>query len=284
VRIDTSGAQLASVDASAEPAIARTRWWVEALAVGWLLWLYDSITNLAPLRLHVALAHAQSILSVEQSLGIAPERSLDTWLAAHHTVGLILSDYYDNAHFGVTLGVLAWLWWRRPDIYRPLRTSLVLVNMLAFVFFWRYPVAPPRMLRGFTDVVASTGAIGSWHTGSLASHANELAAMPSLHMAWAVWCTIALWQISERAWVRVAAVIYPFVTAFAVIATGNHFVLDIAGGLLAIALAVLLARLMYGTEKGSWRSPGLRWSRAGKPRTPEYRMSQSCYEVQDRVD
>ena len=284
VRIDTSGARLASVDAAAEPAIPRTRWWVEALAVGWLLWLYDSITNLAPLRLHVALAHAQSILSVEQSLHIAPERALDVWLAGHHTIGLILSDYYDNAHFGVTLGVLGWLWWRRPDIYRPLRTTLVLVNMLAFVFFWRYPVAPPRMLKGFTDVVASTGAIGSWHTGSLASHANELAAMPSLHMAWAVWCTIALWQISSRAWVRAAAVIYPFVTAFAVVATGNHFVLDIAGGLLVLALAVMLARLMYGTEKGSWRSPGLRWWGAGKPRKPAYRMSQTCYEVQDRVE
>jgi hypothetical protein len=284
VRIDTSGAQLATVAASAESAITRTRWWVEALAVGWLLWLYDSITNLAPLRLHVALAHAQSILTLEQSLHIAPEKALDTWLAGHQTFGLILSDYYDNAHFGVTLGVLAWLWWRRPDIYRPLRTALVLVNIIAFVFFWRYAVAPPRMLRGFTDVVASTGAIGSWHTGSLASHANELAAMPSLHMAWAAWCTIALWQISQRVWVRLAAVIYPFVTAFAVIATGNHFVLDLAGGLAAIALAVVLARAMYGTEKGSWRSAGLRWGRAGKLRQPAYRMSQTCYEVQDRVD
>ena len=78
--------------------------------------------------------------------------------------------------------------------------------------------------------------------------------------------------------------IYPFLTAFAVIATGNHFVLDLAGGLAAIALAVVLARAMYGTEKGSWRSAGLRWGRAGKPRGPAYRMSQTCYEVQDRVD
>ncbi len=57
--------------------------------------------------------------------------------------------------------------------------------MLAFVVFWRYPVAPPRMLPGFTDVVASTHAFGSWHTGALASQANQLAAMPSLHIAWA---------------------------------------------------------------------------------------------------
>ena len=73
----------------------------------------------------------------------------------------------------------------RADLYRPLRNSLVLVNVLGFVVFWRFPVAPPRMLDGFTDVVASTHAFGSWHTGALASHANQVAAMPSLHMAWA---------------------------------------------------------------------------------------------------
>jgi len=217
----------------------RTRWWVELLAIGWLLWVYDAITNLAPLRLHAALQHASSILSFEQSLGIAPERSLDRWLAGHHTLGLWLSDYYDNAHFVVTLGILGWLWWRRADVYRPLRSTLVATNLIAFVVFWRYPVAPPRMLPGFTDVVASTGAIGSWHTGALASQANQVAAMPSLHIAWAVWCTAALWIASRRVWVRALALAHPFMTSLAVLATGNHFVLDILAGLLVAALAGL---------------------------------------------
>ena len=66
--------------------------------------MYDAITNFAPLRVHAALAHAASVLSLEQSLHIDPERMLDTWLAAHHTLGLVVSDYYDNAHFIVTLG------------------------------------------------------------------------------------------------------------------------------------------------------------------------------------
>ena len=144
----------------------------------WLCWVYDAITNLAPLRLHVALAHARGVLHLEQSLGLDPELSLDRWLAGHHTLGL-----------------LGWLWWKRADIYRPLRNALVVVNLLGFAVFWLYPVAPPRMLPGFTDVVASTHAFGGWHTGALASHANQLAAMPSLHIAWAVWCTLALWRI-----------------------------------------------------------------------------------------
>ncbi len=233
------------ISAAARPRLQakRTHWWIEALTIAWLCWVYDAITNLAPLRLHVALTHARDVLSLEQSLHIDPEHALDRWLAGHQTLGLLLSDYYDNAHFIVTLGLLGFLWWQRADIYRPLRNSLVLVNVLAFIVFWRFPVAPPRMLPGFVDVVASTHAIGSWHAGALASHANELAAMPSLHIAWAVWCTLVIWQISTRNWLRVLGVIYPFVTAFAVLATGNHFVLDIVGGLVTIAMSVLIVRM-----------------------------------------
>jgi len=233
----------------------RSRWWVEALAIAWLCWIYDAINDLAHLRLQAALAHARGVLHVERALHIDPELTLDRWLAAHHTLGLVLSDYYDNAHFVVTLGLLGWLWWRRADIYRPLRNMLVLANVLAFVVFWRFPVAPPRMLPGFVDVVASTHAIGSWHTGTLATHANELAAMPSLHIAWAVWCTLVLWRISARRWVRTLAVVYPCVTAFAVLATGNHYVLDLLGGLVTIGLSVALVRCWEARAR-LWPAPG----------------------------
>ncbi len=278
-------------DALGAPVVrtpTRSRWWVELLAIGWLLWLYDATTNLAPLRLSTALGNARGVLHVEGLLHIDPELTLDRWLAAHHTLGLILSDYYDNAHFVVTLGLLGYLWWRRADIYRPLRNALVLVNVIGFVVFWRFPVAPPRMLDGFTDVVARTDAFGSWHSGPLASQANQLAAMPSLHMAWAGWCALALWRISERRWVRALALAYPCLTAFAVLATGNHFLLDILGGLLALALAVWL--LAAAPRLGARFAP-LRAARARPPRgtpekaaTPALRMSQGCYEVEDTVD
>jgi len=290
ISIETSGSAAAvpSLGALARPH-GRTRWWVEGLAIVWLCWLYDATTNLAPLRLHLALSNAWGVLHLERSLHLDPELALDRWLAGHHTLGLILSDYYDNAHFVVTLGLLGWLWWRRADLYRPLRNALVLVNVLGFIVFWRYPVAPPRMLSsyGFTDVVASTHAFGSWHGGVLASHANELAAMPSLHMAWAAWCTLALWRLSRRRWLRGLAVLYPCLTALAVLATGNHFVLDILGGLAAFAVAVLAAGVP-ARMAGRLRSPRIR-SRLrlrfpAKPGRPAYRMSQTCYEVQDQVD
>jgi PAP2 superfamily len=241
-------------EALAQPALAkrralaavraRPRWWVELLIVGWLLWVYDTINNLAHLRYGLAIAHATDVLRLEQTLGIDPEHTLNLWMAHHRTLGVVSSYYYDNAHFVVTLGLLGWLWWRRTDIYRPMRTALVLMNAIGLAVFWLYPVAPPRMLAGFSDIVASTGAVGSWHTGALAHEANQLAAMPSLHMAWAAWCGLVLWQLSTRAWVRSLAVLYPCLTCLAVLGTGNHFVLDILAGLATAALAVVLAQAL----------------------------------------
>jgi hypothetical protein len=288
VSIDSGGSSAAVGQlASFSRAPARTRWWIELLAIAWLCWVYDAITNLASLRLPVALGDARGVLHVERLLHIDPELTLDRWLAAHHTLGLVVSDYYDNAHFIVTLSVLGWLWWRRADLYRPLRNSLVLVNVLGFVVFWRFPVAPPRMLDGFIDVVASTHAFGSWHTGMLASHANQVAAMPSLHMAWAGWCTLALWRASERPIVRVLAVAYPCLTGFAVMATGNHFLLDIVGGLAVLAISVLLVG-SPSRIAGRLALPRLRprrpRARRSQPAAAALRMSQSCYEVQDTVE
>jgi diacylglycerol O-acyltransferase len=251
-----------TTSAAATP-VRRSRWWVELIAIAWLAWVYDAITELAPLRLESALGHASGILHLERVLHLDPELTLNRWLAGHHTLGLVVSDYYDNAHFIVTLGLLGWLWWQRPDLYRPLRNSLVLINVFGFIVFWRYPVAPPRMLvgDGFSDIVASTHAFGSWHTGKLAADANQLAAMPSLHLAWAAWCGLVLWRISAGRLLRALAIFYPCLTALAVLSTGNHFLADVLAGVLTMALAVLVVE--------AWR---------------RYRMSQTCYEVQDQVD
>jgi membrane-associated phospholipid phosphatase len=235
-----------AVDGAVVPREAtRARWWVELLVVGWLAWLYDAVTNLAPTREAIALGHGRSILSFEQALHIDPELSLNRWLAAHDTLGTIVSYYYDNAHFVVTLGLLGWLWWKRADLYRPLRNTLVAINVLGLLVFWRYPVAPPRMLTssGFSDVVATTHPFGQWHTGSIAANANQFGAMPSLHLAWAAWCSLALCRMSTRTWVRALALLYPLLTTFAVLATGNHYLLDVLAGLATFAVALALVRL-----------------------------------------
>ena len=206
--------------------------------IAFLGWIYDWLQNLAPVRVNLALRNGESILSFEQRLHIAPERYLDNWLSHHYVLAYISSDFYDNAIFGVTLGLAAWIWWRRPDIYRPLRNELVLANLIGFTVFWLFPVAPPRMLPGFTDIVEKVGGLGSWHN-TLISHADQLAAMPSMHLAWAVWCSLVVWRLaSEGRWRRAALIIgiaYPLSTAWVVMATANHYLMDVLAGTAATA-------------------------------------------------
>ncbi len=241
------------------PPQGRSHWWAELLVIAWLCWAYDAISNLAALRQAAAFAHARSVLHLEHLLHLDPELTLNHWLSDHHTLALVASEYYDNAHFVVTLALVGWLWWRHPDIYRPLRTSLVLINVIGFLVFWRYPMAPPRMLANphFADIVAGTNAVGAWHSGSLASHANQLAAMPSLHMAWATWCGLALWRVFRHRRGAAVAWVYPLLTAVVVVATGNHFVTDLVAGVATTIVASFAADQLHwrwASHRGHRRS------------------------------
>jgi hypothetical protein len=213
------------------------------LVIVWLCWVYDAVANLAPLRQAAAYVHARSVLHLEHTLHIDPEAFLDHWLAGHHTIAVLTANYYDNAHFVVTLGLVGYLWWRHPGLYRPLRTSLVLINVIGLAVFWRYPLAPPRLLnpQRYPDVVASTHAFGSWHSGTLATAANQLAAMPSLHIAWAVWSSLAFWRIFRHHRWAILAWLYPAITTVAVMATGNHYLLDAVAGVATMVVATVAA-------------------------------------------
>jgi membrane-associated phospholipid phosphatase len=77
---------------------------------------------------------------------------------------------------------------------------------------------------------------------------NQYAAMPSLHFGWSLWCAVQLWGLPSRAW-RVPAVVYPVLQVLVVLATGNHFLLDVVGG----AAVVVLAYLAVGLASRAWR-------------------------------
>jgi hypothetical protein len=239
-----------------------------AVEVGWLLFLvfiYDWLQDLAPLRRNLAFVNARALLSFEKSLGLDPERALDHWLAHQHVLPFIVSTFYSNGIFVVTFTFAAVLWWSRPDLYRPLRNDLVLTNLIGFAVFWAFPVAPPRMLQGYIDVVAKSGGLGSWH-GSLIKHADQLAAMPSMHIGYAVWCSLVAWRLARKHSAKVAAVVfgigYPLLTALVVMATGNHYLLDVLAGAACAAVAVfaievaprLLRRLLAVSAVG-WTTP-----------------------------
>jgi hypothetical protein len=244
LEIDLRDRPVTEGDSPARPAPSRPAWWTQLAVIVFGLWLYDRINNLSPLRAARALGHGASLLRVEVRFHLDPELSFNHWLAHHLSLARFLADYYDLAHFAVTLMLLAFIWWRRPGSYRLLRNALAGINTVGLVVFWLYPVAPPRMLSsfGFVDTVAVTHAIGAWSSGALASQANEYAAMPSLHVAYAIWCAIAVWHITSSRWLRAAAIGYAAMTSWVVMATANHYFLDVVAGAGAAALSVVVAR------------------------------------------
>jgi hypothetical protein len=216
------------------------------LLAAWLIWLFDAINNLAPVRQRLAERNGERILDLEHALHLAPEHALNRWLAGHRLFGEIVVFWYENVHVAVTLAVLGWLWWRRGDLLGTMGATLVMVNLIALAVFWSFPVAPPRMLPGgYVDSVAAVHHLPVWRLGATAIHSNQLSSMPSLHIAWATWSSIAVWRMSDRRWLRLAALIYPFLTTFAVMATANHYLAD------AVAAAAITV-VVFGAVNRSW--------------------------------
>jgi diacylglycerol O-acyltransferase len=245
--------------------------WIELAVIGWLFWLYDVINDFAPERRALALRNGAGLLSFEHGLGIGLERTLDSWLSVHSVLAFIATYYYFFAHALVTFAVLALLWWRSPARYRRMRAQLVLINLIAFVVFWRYPLAPPRMFpgRGFVDVVASTHAVISWHSAALSHDADQFAAMPSLHLAWASWSALGIWQLARRPAVRALGPVHVAITTLVVLATGNHYLVDVVAGLATTALGVALYAL--GARAIAAQRNGRLWPRAPRAKLGEAR-------------
>jgi hypothetical protein len=210
---------------------------VEIAVIAWLYWVYDALNNLSPIRQQTAIRHANDVFHLERVLHLDVDWTLDRWTAHHHSIGLVLSDFYDTAHLWAALAALVWLWWWRPAIYPHLRNVLVGVNVVGFLVFWLYPVAPPRMLPGFIDVVVQEHAWFSWHGGTLATHANQLAAMPSLHISWALWVAIGIWYGTTSRFWRGVGIAHVVLTTVSVIATGNHYTLDVVAGAAAVGVS-----------------------------------------------
>jgi hypothetical protein len=224
----------------------RERIWlaVDLLIVAWLIWLFDAINNLAPVRQRLAERNGDRVLDLERSLQLDPEHALNVWLARHNELSQVVVFWYENVHIVVTLAVYALLWWRRADLLAVMRWVLVIVNVVALAVFWSFPVAPARMLgAGYVDLVARVQHLPVWQYGATALDSNQLCSLPSLHIAWATWCSIAVWNVTGRRALRALAVVYPFLTTYAVMATGNHYLLDaLSGAALTGAAFLLLSR------------------------------------------
>ncbi|MGN6473793.1 MAG: phosphatase PAP2 family protein [Mycobacteriales bacterium] len=180
--------------------------------------------------------HGQDLLHVDKVLHLNWSEPMNQWLVHHEWLGNALAGYYVVMHLGMTALTLLVLWIHGPR-YRYHRNALIVLSLIGLAAYWLYPAAPPRLLgAGFHDTVAAT--LPFAYRVETAS-ANLYAAMPSLHIAWAVWVTIAIWSITTRWWWRALAVLHPLVTAATVLATGNHYTVDLLAGLALTAVGYL---------------------------------------------
>jgi hypothetical protein len=213
------------------------------LAIFALYSLVEALHSLA--RQNAADRHARDIYDLERWLHIDIEPTLNRWLAPHDVLRTLANYEYATTYILSALIALIWLYLRRPDRYREMRNSFVVMNVLAFACFWLYPMAPPRMLpdAGFVDTVSNGHTWGSWGS-PLVTHANQIAAMPSLHIAWALWVSVALAQIKQTRTVQVISLIHVALTLYVIMATANHFLLDAVGAGIVVWLGALVARFL----------------------------------------
>lgn len=218
----------------------------ELLIIVVLVRVYDRIKELAESRPAVGIHNADGVRSVERTLHLGFELSVNGWFASHHFLSLVASYCYQFGHEGITLSVLVACWWLRPQGYRAARNALVAINVVGLTVFALLPVAPPRLLPGggFADLVANAG-FGTTHGGPVS--ADQFAAMPSLHLAWATWTAFVLYRWWHRPLLRLLAVVYPILIGVVVVGTGNHYVLDVAAGI-AVAVVCLALTAWTGNQ------------------------------------
>jgi hypothetical protein len=192
-----------------------------------------------------ALANAGRVVSLERGLHVFRERDVQAWFLRAPGVVRALGSFYGTAHFVVTATVLVALYRARPAVYRRWRTALASTTVLALAGFALFPLAPPRLLPspfGFVDTLRDVGGLWNFASGPVASVSNQYAAMPSLHVAWALWSALAARDLVSRgSWLRSAAWAYPVLTVVAIVATGNHYLVDAAGGAVVLGAGLLIA-------------------------------------------
>lgn len=226
----------------------RPVWWQELGIIALGYWLYGLVRNAVPEQTSIAMRHGRSIQHLTEWLHLDFERALNNFVARNEWLAQIMDYYYATLHFVITIGVMVWLYVRRPELYRGARTALIATSLIGLAGFYLYPLAPPRLLPqyGYLDTVVIFHTWGSWADPDVAQHSNQFAAMPSLHTAWALWCGLVLFNCVRLTWVRVLGMLYPLATVTVIAGTANHFLLDAVGGVVALAGGFGIQRLFSG--------------------------------------
>jgi len=226
-------------------ALSRKRGLRELFMIAVVYSMYDASRFIVEGHQTTALQHAIGVLHLENMMDIAWEQTINAYVSTHEFLAVPADYMYATLHYLVTPIVLVWMWRCHRNAYPRARTTLMLATIIALVGFALMPVAPPRMLPGFVDTMAQYAGTGWWSTDASAprgvgSFTNQFAAMPSLHVGWALWCGWQMVRYGRHLITRIGGVVYPTLITLVVIATGNHYLLDAVAGIAVVFFAMVV--------------------------------------------
>lgn len=222
----------------------------EGVVVGLAMLLYFGIRNATAGDADVALANAGRLVRLERHLGIDWEHGLQGVTLSSDAFVTAANWVYIFGHWPVILGVATWLYVRRHDHYVLLRNAMFASGLIGFALFALFPVAPPRLLdHGFVDTV--TDRSDAYRALQPPGLTNQYAAFPSLHAGWNLLVGIVLALAVTSIALRLAAVALPAAMGLAVVVTANHFVVDVAGGIVVVLLGLAIAIFVQSRENAS---------------------------------
>jgi membrane-associated phospholipid phosphatase len=222
-------------------------------------WVYRIVRGLVDDRVAAAFANARHIVHLEQTLGIFSEPSVQGFTEAHEALSDVASWVYVNAQFVVTTAILAYIYLRRNDSFYFVRNMFMVSMGIALVLYVTVPTAPPRFLPelGFTDSVANFTGV---HTDGNSVLVNPYAAIPSMHVCFALMIGLPMARMVRRRWVAVLWRVYPLLIALAVVATANHWWIDAVLGAATAALSWAAAAGVFARvrpEAWAWDPQGV---------------------------
>jgi hypothetical protein len=220
------------------------RFLVEAVLLVGAMLVYWLLRGAVPERIADSFSRANNIIRLEERLGIFVEPRWQESIIDNLAFVKIANWIYLWAHLPVLIVGGIWVYARNRERYRVYRNALLISAVIGLLVYEFFPVAPPRLLPewGFVDTVALLNPENyNLQPGFLVNH---YAAVPSLHVGWALLVGIALFDVDRGVPVRVFAVLLPLAMFFSVVLTANHFIFDIIVGTVIVLAAIAVAFVM----------------------------------------
>jgi hypothetical protein len=220
-------------------------------------YLYRLVRGLVDGQATIAFENARTLVDVERTLGLFFEPGLQAWAQGEEWLVTGANWMYVNSHFVITTTFLIWLYVFRNRSYYYVRNMFLIAMGLALVGYLAFPTAPPRYMPewGFTDTVASF--VGPQAEQNANVLYNPFAAVPSMHVAFALMIGIPAMRIVQNPVGKVLWAFYPAVVTFVVVVTANHFWLDAALGALVAGISAWGASYALGRARPdawAWRT------------------------------